>query len=100
MDLDQIKHLTPEQKDAYMNYTRCFESPGWRRVVARAQSAADDASQRQLSAPNWDQSVLLRGARLAYLDIVNLENTIDHEFALIASSNQEAAVQEDEVLHE
>lgn len=90
MDLEQLKHLLPEQQELYMNMERLFESPGWATVKGWAKANASDQEARQLHATTWDHTNIARGARLAFRMMEELQETMEAEFAGLAAQNAEA----------
>lgn len=80
MNLQQLQALTDAQKSRYMAMGKLFEHPSWRFLIEWAQSSVNEAQGRELNAPTWEHVLMNRGARLAFIDLVNLENAVEHEF--------------------
>lgn len=91
MDLEQLKYLTPEQKDTYMRMERLFGSPGWEDVMQWALVNKAAAGKRQMDATSWDQNRVAYGARLAFEMLEQLATGTEAEFEQFAASAQEAA---------
>ncbi len=97
MDLEQLKYLTPDQKDRYVTLERMFESKGWQVVQAWAASRAENEMRRAAFTGTWEDHRLATGARLAYEQFVNLREATEQEFVDLAEQAM-LAEQEDEAL--
>jgi len=93
MDIHQINALSNDQKSKYMALQRLFDQPGFKYLVEWAKAQTADSTQRELSAPNWDQVLLMRGARFAYGNFAEIEKYTEAEFTELADSelSREAA---------
>lgn len=100
MDLAQIQSLTDGQKARFAKFERLFNEPGWGLVVEHAKLRAEEAAQRVLSAPNWDTTLINRGARAVYIEIANLQESLEQEFSALAEANAERQMTDDEVKFE
>jgi hypothetical protein len=97
MDIHQINALSNEAKAKYMALQRLFDQPGFKYLVEWARAQVTDSTQRELSAPNWEQVLLMRGARFAYGNFAEIEKYTEAEFADLADtelSRQAAEVEE------
>jgi len=86
MDIHQINALSNEQKAKYMALQRLFDQPGFKYLVEWARAQVSDSTARELSAPNWDQVLLMRGARFAYVNFAEIEKYTEAEFSDLADS--------------
>ena len=100
MDLEQIQHLTDEQKARYLELERTFDSPGWKLVEEFALQRRDDAVARVLFAKSWDEHQVFSGAKDAFAIFVNLRESTENEFAALAAANAEVARTKDEEEYE
>lgn len=87
MDLDQIKHLSDEQKERYMALTRLFEMPGWAIVQKWAESNYEDSRERAASASTWDQNRIAVGERVVYDVLRKMEEITEREYSTLAEDN-------------
>jgi hypothetical protein len=97
MDIHQINALSNEQKAKYMALQRLFDQPGFKYLVEWAKAQVSDSTARELSAPNWDQVLLMRGARFAYTNFAEIEKYTEAEFSDLADtelSREDAEVAE------
>jgi hypothetical protein len=97
MDIHQINVLSNEAKSKYMALQRLFDQPGFKYLVEWARAQVADSTQRELTAPNWDQVLLMRGARFAYGNFAEIEKFTEAEFSELADSElsrQAAEVEE------
>jgi hypothetical protein len=99
MDLDQLKNLSPEQKERYAQLERTFATPGWRLIVEGLKARHMEATERQLVAKTWEETCALRGVRDALGFVVSTEQFVDAEFAALALP-KDAEVTQDELDHE
>lgn len=90
MDLDQIKHLTNEQKDRYMALTRMFEMPGWAIIKKWADLNHDESRERAASASTWDQNRIAVGERIVYDVLRKMEDITEREYSALAEDNARA----------
>lgn len=100
MELEQLKLLSPEQKDKYMRLERLFEQPGWDDIERWALVNRMASAERQLNAQNWDQNRVAHGARLAFEMLENLKAATEHEFEALAADAQQAAEIDDSLENE
>lgn len=100
LDLEQIKNLTPAQKDRYMALERMFATDGWRIVTEHVTGLANDAAERELNAVNWETNRVWHGARAALLQMANMQDVTEKEFAALAANREEAQQDEDETKFE
>lgn len=93
MDIHQINALSNEQKAKYMALQRLFDQPGFKYLVEWARAQVADSTARELSAATWDQVLLMRGARFAYVNFAEIEKYTEAEFSDLADSelSREAA---------
>lgn len=96
MDLDQIQHLTDEQKERYLQLERTFDTPGWKLVEEYAIQRANDATGRLLAAKSWEENRIFAGGREAFALFANLRESTESEFAALAAANAEAKRTQDE----
>lgn len=94
--MEQIQYLNDTQKERYMLLQRFFESEYWPLLKTWANANAAEALQRVVFAGDWDSNRVAFGAHLAHMQLVNVEQTIDLEFANYAKEAQEAAEKEEE----
>jgi hypothetical protein len=80
MNLQQLQALTDAQKSRYMTLGKLFEHPSWKFLIDWAQGNVSEATTRELNSTTWEHVLVNRGARLAFIDLVNLENAVEHEF--------------------
>jgi hypothetical protein len=90
MNLSQIQALSDAQKARYMAMGKLFDHPSYKYLQEWAKSSVTEAQGRELNAVTWEHVLLNRGARLAFTDLVNLENQVENEFSQLA----EEAIQE------
>jgi hypothetical protein len=100
MDLEQLKYLTPDQKDRYVTLERMFDSKGWAVVEAWAKQRATLEYQRAATASGWDDHRLATGSRLAYEQIANLREATEQEFVDLAEQAMLAEQENEELLSE
>jgi hypothetical protein len=97
MDADQLNALSGDHKGKYMALERLFAQPGFKYLVEWAKAQVSDCAQREMNAPSWDHVLLQRGARLAYVNFVEIEKLTEDEFAAIAQEELDRkALTEDE----
>lgn len=100
LDIDQINSLPNDVKAAYMRHEKTFQSDGWEDIVKWAQDWADVQQQRILNAATWEEALVARGARLAFLALVTLRDTTENEFAHIAAEAAVSVTQDEELENE
>jgi hypothetical protein len=93
MDLQQLQALNDAQKARYMAMGKLFEHPSYKFLMEWAQSSVNEATGRELNAPTWDLTLLNRGARLAFIDLVNLETQVENEFTALADEALQTKVE-------
>ena len=86
MDIHQINVLSNEQKAKYMALQRLFDQPGFKYLVEWARAQVTDSTGRELNAPNWEQVLLMRGARFAYMNFAEIEKFTEAEFSDLADT--------------
>ncbi len=86
MELEQLRALTDAQKAKYMAMGKLFEHPSYKFLMDWAKESVNEAQNRELHATTWELVLINRGARLAFTDLVNLENQVENEFASIADN--------------
>jgi len=96
MELNQLQALSDAQKARYMAMGRLFEHPSYKFLMEWAKSSVEEAEKRELNAPTWDLVLVNRGARLAFLDVLNLETQVENEFTALAEQSIEADEQKQE----
>ncbi len=94
MDIHQINALSNEQKAKYMALQRLFDQPGFKYLVEWARAQVGDSTARELSAPNWEQVLLMRGARFAYANFAEIEKYTEAEFSDLADTELSRAAAE------
>lgn len=87
MDLDQIKHLTDEQKERYMALTRLFEMPGWAIIKKWAEVNYEESRERGASANTWEQNRIHLGERVVYDVLRKTEEITEREYSSLAEEN-------------
>lgn len=100
MDLNQLKYLTPDQKDRYVTLERMFEGKGWSVIEAWAKTNAVQQMERAAFAGNWEDHRMATGSRLVYEQIVNLRESTENEYVALAEQAMLAIAEEDELEHE
>ena len=96
MELNQLQALSDAQKARFMAMGRLFEHPSYKFLMEWAKSSVEEAEKRELNAPTWDLVLVNRGARLAFLDVLNLETQVENEFTALADQAIEADEQKQE----
>jgi hypothetical protein len=100
LDMHEIQHLTDEQKERYMLLQRFFESEYWTLFKRWADANAGESLQRLIHASSWDANRIAFGQMLAYKNLLELEQSVDLEFANYAAEAAEKAQVEAEGEHE
>lgn len=100
MDLEQIKYLTDDQKDKYLDYERTFESKGWGYVKGWLLGQIQEQVQRALFASSWEDHRVATGMRIAFEQMLSLHENVEAEFVSAAEANMLNAVNDDELEHE
>lgn len=100
MDLNQLKHLTDEQKTRYMQLERLFAQPGWDLVEALAQELAMSAKDRAAFAKSWDANRIAVGQGYAYSHIASLRDNTEKEYEALASAAAQKVADQDEIENE
>jgi hypothetical protein len=90
MDLQQLQALSDAQKARYYAMGKLFEHPSWKFLLDWAKSSVAEAQGRELNATTWELVLINRGARLAFIDLCNLENQVETEFTALADQALEA----------
>lgn len=91
-------HLLPEaEQDRYMKLERLFMSEGWQLISEWAEAKAQEIILRQANASSWDDHNALRGARLVYTEISNLDEVTEREFAAVVDTIKEQQALDDEI---
>ncbi len=96
----QLSLLTDEQRDRYASLESLFEHPGWKIVSEFADASVQQQANRALNATNWNEHQLATGARAAFLQIVNLQDVTETEFANLAAQAMASQEEEDEIDYE
>lgn len=100
MDAEQIKYLTPQQKERFVRLEKLFGSEGWKDIEAWGTVNAAVSTNRQLTASSWDQFNIAQGARLAYQSVVELRAATELEYEQLAEDAQTTAENDDSLDHE
>lgn len=100
MDQDDLKYLDDGAQEAYNAFQRRFESDDWKTLIEWAEEQAAVAASGQLAATSWDQVLVAKGKRLAYMDIIQLETTIENQFLNLVAEAKEMRIAEDEGANE
>ena len=95
MDMDQLQHLTAEQKARYQTLDRMFGSDGWALVVAWAAAQFEAATQEAANAKTWEQNRVANGQRLAFAQLGSLALATENEYIALAEQNSEAKFEAD-----
>lgn len=96
MDLNQISHLTAEQKDHYVKLERMFGTPGWLLLEQWAEKSAIEQKERAALATTWDQNRIAVGALSAYQQVAGLQEATEREFEALAEDQQSKTKDEEE----
>lgn len=96
LDLEDLVHLDAAQKDRYMSLERLFESDGWHVVKAWASQCADEHLNRIVNSQTWDQNRISVGARIAFLNMLNLEGATEAEFGQYVANAKVAKTEAEE----
>lgn len=89
----QLTLLTAEQKATYEAYQRMFSTPGWALVQARVSEQFDLLAKAFDGVAGEQHLGRVQGGRIAYNEILKLEDVIEHEYELLI---QETTPQEPE----
>jgi len=100
LEASQINSLTADQKAAYARQEEVFQSSGWKDIVAWAQAQVLMQSERMSSASSWDHHLVARGARAAFMSVVQLQDTTEAEYVGMAAQAAEHELTLDEIAHE
>ena len=100
MDLEQLKYLTPDQKERYVALERTFDSEGWKVIRAWAATQSSLAMERAAFASNWEDHRIATGVRLSFDQIVNLRDATEAEYVSIAEDAMLSDEETDELEHE
>lgn len=92
LDLEDLVHLDAAQKDRYMALERLFESDGWHIVKAWADQCAGEHLLRIVNSTSWDQNRVAVGARIAFLQMLNLEGSTEAEYSAFVEQAKTAKV--------
>lgn len=96
MEQEDLVYLDDSAQEAYMAFQRRFESDDWKSLIEWAQEQAAQAASRQLAASTWDQVLVARGNRQSYMEIINLETTIENQFKNLVDEARELKIAEAE----
>lgn len=96
MEQDDLRYLDDGAQEAYNAFQRRFESEDWKTLIEWADEQASAAAASQLAATSWDQVLISRGKRLAYIDIINLETSIENQFLNLVAEAKEMSIAKDE----
>lgn len=100
MDQEDLKYLSDQAQQDYMEYVRLFESDTWKSLIDWVKNKVTMAAARQLAAQSWDQAVQAKGARLALEEIINLELEIENEAKASVEDARAKEIAEVEQEHE
>jgi hypothetical protein len=92
MNEGDLVYLDDGAQEAYMAFQRRFETADWKAMVEWAEERATAAGVRQLAAATWDQTLLAKGARQAFLEIVNLETDVENQFISLVAEARELSI--------
>ena len=90
LQAEQIAFLDDVQKAAVARMEAFFASDGWQFLQQYIDSNIELATQRALSAPNWDAHLIARVQRLEFERWKNLEALFEAEYASLAQQALEA----------
>lgn len=100
MEQDDLTYLSDQAQEAYMAFQRKFESDDWKATVEWAQQQAAQAASRQLASQSWDHFLVAKGQRLSYMELINLESSVENEFLSAVADARAKSIAEDEGEHE
>jgi hypothetical protein len=98
MDMNHLNLLSDEQKAEYMETSRVFAEPGWKRLVKFYEEKVDAMLTSGANATSWEDNRVAYGLRLAYEEFIALEDTLESYFSSISDAVTEAqqAAEEDD----
>lgn len=96
LDLNNLQHLSDQDKARYMMLERLFAQPGWDYVVRLATQDFEAAKHRVLTANTWDANRVAFGAMNAFYVIINLREQIEAEFETIAAKAKAEKTEQEE----
>lgn len=79
----QLTLLTSEQKATYDAYQRLFATPGWALVQDRVNEQFGLLAKAYDGVAGEQHLGRVQGGRIAYNEILKLEDVIEHEYALL-----------------
>jgi len=96
----QLSFLNDEQRDRYNKLEDLFDHPGWKILEEFAQASVTAQAQRALNASNWNEHQLATGARFAFMQMLQLPEVTENEFANLAAQAAAAQEEDDELDYE
>lgn len=96
MDMNQLNALTDEQKTEYLELSRLFQEPGWKRLVEYFEQKEQAMLMAAANANSWEDNRIACGLRTAYQEFINMEDTT----YAVYTSISEAATEEQHYIEE
>jgi hypothetical protein len=84
LSMEDLQHLSDQDKQNYMNLCRMFESEGWKLVKKWAQLNADDSFKRIAWANTWEENRKAFGAHQAFVSMLNIEDATELDYRVMA----------------
>lgn len=100
MEMNLLNALSDGDKARYMRVSALFNSDGWKDFVELYEEKASILERRAIDADTWEQVLVSRGLRLAYLEVSNLETSTENEFTQLAQELVVTDFVDDEELYE
>lgn len=83
-----IEFLTDQQKERFSALEAVFRLPGWKLIEDWANANADIMRYRGADASNWDTNRLALGARTAFEQLAQFQESTEREFEQMADDNK------------
>lgn len=100
MDMNQLNHLSDDQKRDYMELSRVFAEKAWERITEIYKQKAEAAEKAGANAGTWEENRYLLGLRHAYEEFASLEENTESLFVQLSESAQEVQETVDEEIFE
>lgn len=91
MDMNEFAALSDDEKHRYSIMTDLFNLPGWKHFVDTCNQHVTALTIAGSNAKSWEENRLLLGQRLAYEQVINVQQSLDDEFAELAHERMTAS---------
>lgn len=95
-----IEFLTDQQKERFSALEAVFRLPGWKLIEDWANANAEIMRYRGADASNWDTNRLALGARTAFEQLAQFQESTEREFEQMIVDAKERIDSVDEIEYE